>query len=183
MALPALRELSHNQYRAFRKQIQSLVSADRKMSLFEWTLQRALLRHLRPHFGTVRPARVKYRSMQRIAAPCSVVLSTLLHVEAQAGADAHRAYADCTARLGLPSQPLASEHCGLAILDEALTTLDQATPALKRKILAACAEIIAADGSVSVAEAELFRAIADSLGCPVPPILPGQALAPGTAAV
>jgi len=36
--------------------------------------------------------------------------------------------------------------------------------------------LITADHEVTLEEAELFRAIADTLGCPVPPLLPGQAL-------
>ena len=30
------------------------------------------------------------------------------------------------------------------------------------------------DGTVTIAEGELLRAVADSLGCPMPPLLPGQ---------
>ena len=37
--------------------------------------------------------------------------------------------------------------------------------------------VISADEEVTLEEAELFRAIADTLGCPVPPLLPGQDLA------
>ena len=33
---------------------------------------------------------------------------------------------------------------------------------------------IASDGRVTIAEGELLRAISDSLGCPMPPFLPGQ---------
>jgi hypothetical protein len=43
-------------------------------------------------------------------------------------------------------------------------------------LLHACAVTVAADREVSVVEAELLRATADSLGCPMPPLLPGQPL-------
>ncbi len=158
-----------------------MVAADQKIDLFEWTLQRALLRHLSPHFERVSPPRVRYRSLRRIGPQCAVVLSTLWHVEAQAGADARGAYEQCAADLGLPGEPLAVQDCGLAALDDALHVLDEAAPALKRRILVACAQIVSADARVSVAEAELFRSIADSLSCPVPPLLPGQPLAPAAA--
>ena len=55
-------------------------------------------------------------------------------------------------------------------LDRALNELDAAAPPLKRRILAACAACIGADGQVTLEEGELLRAIADSLGCPVPPL-------------
>ena len=44
-------------------------------------------------------------------------------------------------------------------------------PRLKRKVLAACTTCIAYDGKVTIEEAELLRAIADSLDCPLPPLL------------
>ena len=38
--------------------------------------------------------------------------------------------------------------------------------------LDACAGCIAADGRATVEEGELLRAVADSLDCPMPPLLP-----------
>jgi len=38
-------------------------------------------------------------------------------------------------------------------------------------MLAACTTCIAYDGKVTIEEAELLRAIADSLDCPLPPLL------------
>jgi hypothetical protein len=68
------------------------------------------------------------------------------------------------------------ERCGLCALDEALTALNTLAPRLKRDLLAACAACVSLDRRVTVREGELFRAIADSLDCPVPPLLPGQPL-------
>jgi tellurite resistance protein len=49
--------------------------------------------------------------------------------------------------------------------------LTQASAAAKRNILLACAQTVAADGQVQVREAELLRAIADALDCPIPPFV------------
>ena len=65
------------------------------------------------------------------------------------------------------------DQCGLSTLDEALTRLSAASPVLKRMILTACTACIAADGAVTVEEAELLRAVGDALDCPIPPFLPG----------
>ena len=72
---------------------------------------------------------------------------------------------------------LPSEQAGLVQLDGALSVLAELTPQLKRRLLTACAEYISADREITIAEAELFRAIADTVGCPIPPLLPGQPLA------
>jgi hypothetical protein len=47
-------------------------------------------------------------------------------------------------------------------------------PQGKKRLLEAATACVVADRRVTVAEAELLRAIADSLDCPVPPFLPGQ---------
>jgi hypothetical protein len=46
-----------------------------------------------------------------------------------------------------------------------------------QQLLMACAACIAADRTVTQSEGEMLRAIADALGCPMPPLLPGQPLA------
>jgi Zn-dependent protease with chaperone function len=170
MALPALRELSPDQYQSFRQSVDQLVRADAQIDLFEWTLQRILLAHLTPHFEAVRAPGVRYRSMRRLAPHCSVLLSTL--ALARSGADPEGAFKRAAETLGLPElEKLPAEGCRLEGLDAALDELAQATPALKRQVLQACAQYIAADGRVAVAEAELLRATADALGCPMPPLL------------
>ena len=55
-------------------------------------------------------------------------------------------------------------------LDAALDSLGQMKPLQKPALLKACATCINADGRVTVAEMELFRAIADTLDCPMPPL-------------
>ena len=59
---------------------------------------------------------------------------------------------------------------------DALDKLIHASPREKQKLIRACAKTIAADGEVSRGEGELMRAVSDSLGVPMPPLLPGQKL-------
>ena len=42
---------------------------------------------------------------------------------------------------------------------------------MKRNVLLACAQAVAADGQVLDREAELLRAIAEALDCPIPPFV------------
>jgi hypothetical protein len=66
---------------------------------------------------------------------------------------------------------LSGEACSLARVDSALDRLPQASPSAKRNVLLACAQTVAADGQVLYREAELLRAIAAALDCPVPPFV------------
>jgi hypothetical protein len=59
----------------------------------------------------------------------------------------------------------------LAKVDEVLTRLAGYHDPLKRNILMACGKTVVANGHVNEREAELIRAIADALGCPMPPFV------------
>jgi tellurite resistance protein len=88
-----------------------------------------------------------------------------------------KAFAAGVAQLGGPAPKLVAENeCGLAALEPALDRLAHADARATERVLRACAACIAADGIVSEAQGELMRAIADSLGAPMPPLLPGQRL-------
>ena len=68
------------------------------------------------------------------------------------------------------------DQSNLHALDTALRTLAQCAAKLKRDLLKACALVVAADHEITTNEAELLRAVADILGVPTPPLLPGQTL-------
>jgi len=175
LAMPALRELSPSQYAVFRDNVTALVEADNAIDLFEWVLQRLLLRHLDPQFGDAVPPRVQYHALNRLVEPVSLLLSVLSHVgHADADAAGH-AFEQGKQHLGIPLLRLVDRDlAGLPALDEALNVLDAVSFVRKRDLLEACAACIRWDREVTVEEAELFRGIGDSLGCPVPPFLPGS---------
>jgi hypothetical protein len=70
------------------------------------------------------------------------------------------------------------EECSLAEFDAALQTLNQSVPAIKRRVVVACTACILANQQVTVREAELLRAICDTLDCPLPPLVVGEAEGP-----
>ena len=175
--LPALRELSPAQYEAFCRNLRVLVEADERLDLFEWTLQRLLVQHLRPTFAPAAPLRVRYRSLRPLENACRVLLSALAHAGRGSPEQTQRSFALGAQRLQLPPQGLlAPEDAGLIQIDRSLDRIAAAAPKLKRAIVHAAADCIQADGKVTPIEAELMRGTADSLGCPMPPLLPGQAL-------
>lgn len=177
LAIPALRQLSPGQYRAFRDQVEPLVQADRTVSLFEFALQRMLLRHLDQHFEQRPSPPARYRSLGPLLDACSVLLSALAQAGQSREQDASRAFFRGGRELDLAEGLLTerpAEACSLEAVDRALGDLALASPPLKRRILSACAACIAADGLVTVAEGELLRAVADSLDCPMPPLLSGS---------
>ena len=177
MALPALQRLSARQYAAFKTHVQALVEADSRIDLFEWTLHRVLLAHLSPHFERTAARARHHVSLNRLVAECGLVLSVLARLGSPGEQAIAEAFGRGVAQLGGPRPRLmAAEACGLAALDPALGRLAHADARGTEHLLRACAACIAADGIVSEAQGELMRAIADSLGAPMPPLLPGQRL-------
>ena len=73
------------------------------------------------------------------------------------------------AQAAIPFVP--QDQCDLPQINTALERLNLAAPQIKKNLLNACAETIAADGVIHEPEAELIRAIADGLDCPLPPFV------------
>jgi hypothetical protein len=174
MALPALGELSSDQFQRFDEAVQALIEADEQMSLFEYVLQKIVMRHLRPRFGRVRRTVTQYYALKPLLPDCALLLGLL----AQAGQDTPEeiaaAFRAGWLQLGVGGpvgEESALQSADLGQLDAALSRLDQASPLLKRKILNAAAQTVAADGAIKEDEAELLRAIADTLDCPLPPFI------------
>ena len=173
LSLPALRAISPRQYEEFLHCFKELVKADDRLGLFEWTLYRVLLRHLRPQFERTAAPRPAYYGLQRMGPQCSVLLSTLAHADNRRQ-DAPAAVARGAAKLsGVAVRLLPPEECGLTQLSAVLDELSKVADKKRRKLVEACAATICADREVTVAEAELLRGVCDMLECPMPPLLPG----------
>ena len=64
-------------------------------------------------------------------------------------------------------------ECNLSEMDAAVAELGQASTHLRWQMVNALAHTVGADGMVTVKEAELLRAFADMLDCPIPPFVGG----------
>jgi len=176
LAVPALRNLSPAQFEDFSARIQQLVEADNEIDLFEYALLKMLRRHLEPRFRPLKKRLVQYYAIPPLLPDCAAVLSCLARLGAKSEEEARAAYLQGLGRLGPQASPadyplLSLEQANLARVDQALDRLAQAALPIRRKILEACAYAAASDGVLQEREAELLRAIAEGLECPIPPFL------------
>jgi uncharacterized tellurite resistance protein B-like protein len=175
LALPALRQLSPTQYEEFVKAVQQLIESDSEINLFEYVLQKITLRHLEPNFKGARKQMIQYYALRPLAPDCAVLLSALAHVGAHDATQAQAAFQQGAAPLSYAAQTaiefLPADACDLPQVDAALARLAEAVPQIKKNVLNACAQTVAADGVIQEMEAELLRGIADALDCPIPPFL------------
>jgi uncharacterized tellurite resistance protein B-like protein len=175
LALPGLRHMSPEQFQQFRAAVQKLVESDGEIDLFEYVLQKIVLRHLEPSFEQVRKPVIQYYALKPLAPDCAVLLSALAYVGQDEPDQIQFAFEQGAQPLSQTAQaPLdlvPQDTCDLEHVDAALNRLTQAVPQIKKSVLNACALTVAADGVVQETEAELLRAIADTLDCPIPPLI------------
>jgi len=176
LALPGLRNLSPRQFTQFTEAIKVLIEADNEIDLFEYVLQKIVVRHLEPRFTGARKPVIQYYSAKPLLLDCAVLLSAVAQVGQQEARQVAAAFHLGWQQLRMPTaepQVLPPAECGLEKVDAALGRLGQAVPQIKKNVLGACASAVAADGVIKEAEAELLRAIADTLDCPIPPFVEG----------
>jgi Zn-dependent protease with chaperone function len=179
LAIPALRRLSSDEYERFSGILARLMESDRMIDLFEFTLQKIVRRHLDMYFQRVSPPRVRYRRLGQLAEEASVLLTTLAFLghpgDAEAAKEAFwKGAGELESSMGGSGMSVrGAEECGLREIDAALNRFDEAVPLVKKQLLYGCARTAMADGEIKSDEAELLRAIADTIGVPVPPLVKG----------
>jgi Zn-dependent protease with chaperone function len=170
LALPALQGLSPDEVAEFRAVVVRLAKADGRLAMFEYALLHTLDRRLRDDAG--RKTRGD-RSLGALASSVEALLSAVAYSGSRGEENAGEAFERARQRLGnltLTLQP--ANALPVERLDEALSALEEARPSAKKEFLLACTDIAMADGILRPQEAELLRAISESIGVPLPPVLP-----------
>ena len=175
LALGALRQLRPEQFNQFSQTLQWLIESDGKIELFEFVLQKIVLRHLAPQFSGTRPPVAQYYSLKPLVPDCAVVLSALANVGSSDAAEIQKAFETGAPYLRAPDGAdlalLPREQCGVDQIDAALNRLALAVPTIKKNLIEACVHTVGTDGVITENEAELLRAVADTLDCPIPPFV------------
>jgi len=169
LALPTLRTMSQKQYQRFRLTLDRLIREKREVSLFEFAIEKMVLRQLDPHFSEVRKPDVRHHHFRTLTRELSILLSALAHA---GGEKAEYAWKAGTQSLGkhLPDGVtfLSQEECSIAELDTALDELAASANPVKKHVLSAAIHTVAEDKKITVEEQEMLRAISEVLETPVP---------------
>ena len=176
MAKGSLKGMTRAQYESFKIVFEEVVQADDRLTLFEWMVTKSLVSHLDANFfgSSERKGSKKLGSSPEAL---SLVLSALAHAGGAVLTVAEESYTAAVNSLGLSLPPLrARQECRVSDLMAAMTRLGTLRSSDMEQFLGACVVGIASDGKVSQLEAELLQVLSETLGCPVPPLLPGQEL-------
>jgi len=175
LALGALRQMTAEQFSRFSQTLQWLIESDGKIELFEFVLQKIVLRHLTLQFSGARPPVAQYYTLKPLVPDCAVVLSALANIGSSDAVEIQKAFETGAPYLRAPNGAdlalLPRGQCGVDQIDAALNRLALAVPTIKKNLIEACVYTVGADGVMTESEAELLRAVADILDCPIPPFV------------
>jgi Zn-dependent protease with chaperone function len=178
LLLPALRELAPEQQEAVRATAAALVAADDRIDMFELALMHVLSRQLAgARRAPTAPGDARGGSrLSSLRDEAELVLSAVAWSGAADGAAAGQTFSAGAAAVRRQTGPLSlqpREALPVDRIDAALGRLRTAAPAARRVFIEACLLIVADDGRVHSQEAELLRAVAEAIDCPMPPAAVG----------
>jgi uncharacterized tellurite resistance protein B-like protein len=169
LSLPALKQLSPEQHSQFLAQLNTLIRNDQKVSLAEWALYRIVVHNTAT---STEPKPAQDKKLQELLPQAQTLLSLLAYAGASTETQAAQAFARATENLSPETLPiLPRTQVKLTDIDAALDHLNCLKPLQKPQLLKAMSECVLHDGKLTMREAELYRAIADSLDCPIPPLI------------
>lgn len=176
LSTATLRTLRASDLKMFAEQLRRLVESDGTITLFEYMMQSMVTAHIKSWTRRDQENVFPSSDLKRYLPSMYAILSTLAYFGNDNDAAAARAFTAGVKRLPITEQPtiLPKQQCGLTQVDRALSTLGSSAPGIKKYFLDACCACITHDGKVNISEAELLRAVAAILDCPVPPFLPTE---------
>ncbi|XXF07400.1 M48 family metallopeptidase [Pseudomonas sp. D2-3] len=167
LAIPALKQLEPQDFVSLKRDIGTLLISTQQLGFMEWALLRIVERNL----GMQRPVQGRL-PLAALGNESGVLLAALARAGSATEQAASAAFQAAWNTLPFTARPFAEQpRAGIGELNDALNRLNQMRPLQKPQLLKAMARCIEHDGRISAGEAELMRAVADTLDCPMPPLL------------
>ena len=173
LALPALKRRPAEQIRYILDLVGRIAALESEPRLFDYVLLHVLAAYLRAQPAAA-PVLAPRTTLTALRGAVRTLLATVAAFGNADAAGARDAYSAGLAAIGWPDAGDAPAFDSpatrdLAKLDEALAALAGLRPSDKLTVLRGALAAIRADGKVELDEQELFRAIAATLDCPLPP--------------
>ncbi len=172
LALPSLVALGRHERAKLLGLLRRVIEADGRVTLREFVLMTLLDEALGERRPGERPA--QFRSLAQVGEDARLVLSLLAHAAARGG-NAQALFAEALARAGLAAgevlMPL--REITLERVERSLERMARLAPLAKPALVKGCIAAVHGGGSIGLAEAELLRAVAAAIDCPLPPAFQG----------
>lgn len=168
VAVPALQNLSPKQYDVFTDNVKTLIDADSKVVLFEWSMQQFLLHHVGSKFKRPKLESIGNQGISGLSDKCSTLMSAMIRFGIQEGFQ-KRAWEKAQSELGSKLNTV-SWSGQWKDLEESIKALKKLNPVEKQRLLRACITSMYVDKQFPHEAIELLRVVSALLGCPLPPV-------------
>ena len=169
LAMPALKLMSAEQYKTFKKTLLLVIRADKQFEIFEWSLFQLLRHYLDCEFEKTKSSKPIYKQAKQVEAEYALLLSMLARFGHQDEQDAAKAFYRGANTAGLYTASMLPEaDCSMDEFVKASNKLANCYPLLKPKLLKGFADCVKHDGEIHPVEREVIAAIAAVMDCPQP---------------
>jgi Zn-dependent protease with chaperone function len=175
LAVPSLLTLTSAAKRKFLMIIELLIQADKKFTLFEFTVEWMINKLLTEKENI--SGKISFFSYAQVASEIYILLNAL----AWAGntgnfENAKKAFEAAVEKFPVIADKehdfLKEDDISYKNVGQSLNQLSRSSFKIKEAIINACAYCAFYDKTVTVSEADLLRVVSLALGCPLPPFLP-----------
>lgn len=169
IAIPALKEMSEEQFERFRSTISALIYADGKVTLFEYALEKIITHQLEIVYSKKAESKITHTNLSRLGREISLLISAIAHETARNPEEAWKAGIQT-----LDEKPksgfsfVKQSECTFDAVDNALEEIGKSSGAVKKSFINAALNCIAQDGIFNRNEMEWIRAMAAAIDSPLP---------------
>lgn len=170
LAAPVLRGLSEAERRSVIGIAEKLVQIDRTVTLFEFVLLTLLKKQLKQAPSS--EDKIRYRRFAPVLPEIRILLTLMARSGVHGAQRSEEAFSRSMRSFTNVELAQADEaYCKLESMEGVLAKLSGLSPLLKGSLISACADCVLHDGKIRLQEAELLRAVAEALDCPMPPLI------------
>lgn len=174
LAIPAIEELPAERLAAIPDEVDALINADQRVSLFEFSLA-TLLRHAISERGPA-PRPSHHGGTRQINHDLGQLLSLMAHAGHRDVRQVETAFTRAAQLIDGNGEITLLSRSALSLkeIEAALQRLALLNFKFKGRVIEAATTAIMADGEVRLSELELLRATGAALDCPIPPLQVGM---------
>ena len=168
LLLPALKTMNRAERKRLFNVLREIIQLDRQVSQFEFSLYWLLKKQL---YGIRQHKQPSIHSLKSVDNEVAILVATMIAVSGKSEDYRRKVFKTIMSGLGFSNMLMPVAAFESAVIHTAITELAKLSPIPKQSLLYALEDCITEDGQIDCEEAELYRAIAALLDCPVPPIL------------
>lgn len=166
MALPQLKRMDAAQRQTFIQTLETIIRADKRYTLNEFVILTIIKQHLSATAG--RADAVKYHSFKPLLEDVRIVFSMMVLCSGQATERKQRAWQRAIRVFSSADISMHEKSVQPTQISQSLEKIRQTPMLLRKSFIDVCVDLVMDDGIIMPAEAELLRAICESIDCPMP---------------